>query len=216
MGIEGQPGFRSVGELLSVRSRANEAPTSYTSRWPSGVLKAANQPRHTPWAAAPYNIDALGFDQTVVGPGAGQRRQLNSTFDEIDPQAGRIDLGLPTVATNIPPATDDPFDNPYERQPLFSRADPRLATAGIANEYDEKLILANNFLNTVTNRSDVYAVWFTLAGFQRSDVEGLDTADPITPSVRRRFVMVVDRSNVTNRGTKPRILLMKEVPMPRE
>ena len=216
MGIEGQPGFRSVGELLSVRSRANETPTSYTSRWPSGALKAANQPRHTPWAAAPYNIDALGFDQTVVGPGAGQRRQLNSTFDEIDPQAGRIDLGLPTVATNIPPATDDPFDNPYERQPLFSRADPRLATAGIANEYDEKLILANNFLNTVTNRSDVYAVWFTLAGFQRSDVEGLDTADPITPSVRRRFVMVVDRSNVTNRGTKPRILLMKEVPMPRE
>jgi hypothetical protein len=47
-------------------------------------------------------------------------------------------------------------------------------------------------------------------------VEGLDTEDPITPSVRRRFVMVVDRSNVTTRGTKPRILLMKEVPLPRE
>jgi hypothetical protein len=214
MGVEGQPGFRTVGELLSVRSRENETPLVYTSRWPSGNVKPANQPRHTPWAAAPYNVDALGFDQTV-NP-AGNRLALNSTFDEIDPQAGRIDLGLPATPTDQAPKEDDPYDNPYERQPIASRNDPRLATAGIANEYDEKLILANNFLNTVTNRSDVYAVWFTLAGFQRSDVEGLDPTDPITPSVRRRFVMVVDRSNVTTRGTKPRILMMKEVPMPRE
>lgn len=231
MGLESQPGFRSVGELLSVRSRRNESvPTGsnpvYASRWPAGSPKPANEPRFTPWAAAPYNIDALGYDQSVVtvsSPPPGvpgvQRRALNSTFDEIDPQAGRIDLGLPVGApppTGFPPSEDDPFDNPYERQLLASRNDASQATAGIANEYDEKLILANNFLNTVTNRSDVYAVWFTLAGFQRSDVEGLDAGDPITPSVRRRFVMVVDRSNVTNRGTKPRILLMKEVPMPRE
>jgi hypothetical protein len=222
MGIESQPGFRSVGELLSVRSRENESlPTGtaprYTSRWPLGVWKQAFEPRHSPWAAAPYNIDALGYDQSILTTtDPFQRRELNSTFDEIDPQAGRIDRGVPTTPGDLAAREDDPFDNPYERRAFGERADARLAVSGMPNEYDEKLILANNFLNTVTTRSDVYAVWFTLAGFQKSDVEGLDASDPITPSVRRRFVMVVDRSNVATRGTKPRILLMKEVPMPRE
>ena len=35
----------------------------------------------------------------------------------------------------------------------------------------------------------------------------------MVPSIQRRFVMVVDRSNVVSEGDKPRILMMEEVPM---
>ncbi|GEM_PF-1789521 len=210
MGIGNQPGFRSVGEVLSARSRVNESvpatTPSFISRWPSATATLLSATRGTPWAAAPYNIDSLGYDRTLANvgtPPVATRLDLNSTFDEIDPQAGSFGT--------------TPFDDPYQLPaPDASRIDPTLATAGATNEFDEKLIAANNFLNTVTNRSDVFAVWFTLAGFQRSDVEGLSGTDPILPSVQRRFLMVVDRSNVVSKGTKPRILLMKEVPMPRE
>ena len=36
---------------------------------------------------------------------------------------------------------------------------------------------------------------------------------PMVPSIAKRYVMVVDRSNVVNRGDKPRVLMLKEVPM---
>jgi hypothetical protein len=35
----------------------------------------------------------------------------------------------------------------------------------------------------------------------------------LLPSIQRRFLMVIDRSNVTQLGEKPRIVLFKEVPM---
>ncbi|HYF13449.1 MAG TPA: hypothetical protein VD971_00095 [Phycisphaerales bacterium] len=85
---------------------------------------------------------------------------------------------------------------------------------GVANEYDEKLLVANAMLNTVTTRSDVFAVWFVIMGFQESDVMNLpDDETPMVPSIRRRFLMVLDRSNVYRRGEEPRVLLFKEVPI---
>jgi hypothetical protein len=50
-------------------------------------------------------------------------------------------------------------------------------------------------------------------GYQQSDVENLGPADVLTPTIARRFVMVVDRSNVVKTGDKPRVLLFKEVPV---
>jgi hypothetical protein len=68
-------------------------------------------------------------------------------------------------------------------------------------------------LNTLTVRSDVFACWFVIQGYLPSDVEGLSDNEPMVPSIQRRYVMVVDRSNVRSRADKPRILLLKEVPM---
>ncbi|QYU67765.1 hypothetical protein J4558_23220 [Leptolyngbya sp. 15MV] len=51
-----------------------------------------------------------------------------------------------------------------------------------------------------------------LHGYQKSDTENLRLTDPLTPSVAKRFVMVVDRSNVTRRGERPRIVLFAELP----
>lgn len=84
---------------------------------------------------------------------------------------------------------------------------------GIADDYDEQLALFNGVANTVTVRSDVYAIWFVMHGYAREDVEGLRPDDPMTPSVARRYLMVVDRSNVRRAGDKPKVLLFDELPL---
>ena len=59
----------------------------------------------------------------------------------------------------------------------------------------------------------IFAVWFVVHGYQRDDVEGLRPKDPLVPTVAKRFLMVVDRSNVQRLGDKPRILMLQELPM---
>ncbi len=83
----------------------------------------------------------------------------------------------------------------------------------IADDYDEQLALFNGVANTVSVRSDVYAIWFVMHGYAREDVEGLRPDDPMTPSVARRYLMVVDRSNVRRAGDKPKVLLFDELPL---
>lgn len=78
--------------------------------------------------------------------------------------------------------------------------------------FAERLEVAASATNSLTTRSDTFAVWFVVRGYRESDVKGLNDNDPMVPSVQRRFVMVVDRSNVVKYGQKPRILLLKEVP----
>ncbi len=87
-----------------------------------------------------------------------------------------------------------------------------LATTA-SNTYAEKLQNLAAVSNIVTNRSDLFAVWFVVQGYQRSDVEGLDDNTPMVPSIQRRFFMVIDRSEVVKQGQKPRIVLMRELPM---
>ncbi|MEQ9095139.1 MAG: hypothetical protein RIE32_02630 [Phycisphaerales bacterium] len=84
---------------------------------------------------------------------------------------------------------------------------------GIADDYDEQLALYNGVANSVTVRSDVYAIWFVMHGYAREDVEGLRPDDPMVPSVSRRYLIVVDRSNVRRAGDKPRVLLFDELPL---
>ncbi len=65
-------------------------------------------------------------------------------------------------------------------------------------------------LSTTDVRSDTFAVWFVVHGYQESDVADLRPDDPLVPSFARRFIMVVDRSIVTERWHRPRILMMLE------
>lgn len=83
---------------------------------------------------------------------------------------------------------------------------------GLIDEYSERFAIANGVLNTLTVRSDYFAVWFVIHGYRDEDVKGLGNDEPLIPSVARRFLMVVDRSNVTTRGDEPQVLLFKEVP----
>jgi hypothetical protein len=83
----------------------------------------------------------------------------------------------------------------------------------ITDDWSEKLIAAAAIGDTATVSSDIYAVYFVLQGYQRSDCEDLGPTDPLVPSVAKRFLMVLDRSQVTRKGEKPRVLLMTELPM---
>jgi hypothetical protein len=105
---------------------------------------------------------------------------------------------------------------PYQRESFAN-----LRPGSVSDEYEEQMLIANALLNNVSVRSDVFAVYFVLHGYRPSDVEGLtrDVTDPagsfgapMVPTLNRRFVMVVDRSGVTEPGDQPRILLFDELP----
>jgi hypothetical protein len=81
------------------------------------------------------------------------------------------------------------------------------------DDYAEKLAMASGVLNMVSVRSDFYAVWFVVQGYRESDVANLRPEDPLIPSIQKRYMMVVDRSNVIEPGDKPKIVLLKEVPL---
>jgi hypothetical protein len=87
------------------------------------------------------------------------------------------------------------------------------ASDQISDDYDEKLSIANAILNSITVRSDVFCVWFVVNGYTPEDVQ-VDDGFPLVPSIARRYVMVVDRSNVDSPTTKPKIVMLREVPMP--
>lgn len=82
----------------------------------------------------------------------------------------------------------------------------------LKDAFAERLAVAASATSALSTRSDFFAVWFIVRGYRESDVKGLADSDPMVPSVQRRFVMVVDRSNVVKYGQRPRVLLLKEVP----
>lgn len=84
--------------------------------------------------------------------------------------------------------------------------------SAIKDDYSQRLAIADAVLNSISTRSDVFAVWFIVRGYLPTDVNGLGIEDPMIPTLERRYVMVVDRSGVTAKGQKPRILLFEEVP----
>jgi hypothetical protein len=83
----------------------------------------------------------------------------------------------------------------------------------LTDEYEERLALTNALLGSVSVRSDTFAVWMVVQGFRQSDVESLRTGDPLVPSFAKRYLMVLDRSNVVDGGQAPRVLLFREVPL---
>lgn len=83
----------------------------------------------------------------------------------------------------------------------------------IPDDHDEQYALLNAVIGSVSTRSDYFAVWFVVHGYQRSDVETLTPNDPLVPTVARRYLMIVDRSNVVRLGDRPRILVLRELPM---
>jgi len=83
----------------------------------------------------------------------------------------------------------------------------------ITDDLDEQLAILNAAANSVTVGSDLFAVWILMHGYAPGDVEGLEPEDVMTPSVARRFLLVLDRSNVVNPGDLPEIVLFIERPL---
>src|SRR5262249_2489639 len=80
----------------------------------------------------------------------------------------------------------------------------------VRDDYVEKLAIAAAAMNSISVRSDVFCVYFLIHGYLPADVQGLGPSDPMTPSIAKRYMMIVDRSNVIKSSDKPRILLFQE------
>ncbi|MCA9288746.1 MAG: hypothetical protein KDA05_09195 [Phycisphaerales bacterium] len=107
----------------------------------------------------------------------------------------------------------------FDQQPMNALGlDPVFRPAGmngtdrLVDEVDERYAIYNSIANCITVRSDTYVAWFVLHGYREQDCIGLGPDDPLLPSVARRFMMVIDRSNVVAPGDKPRVLIFREVP----
>lgn len=165
-------------------------------------------------------------------------RQVVTGIDGLREHQGLLSVGEMLAADTLPPVGPVLGPSTYARPHMIRRlgqdgssvgidgVDPVRYTAGgavdsavgtrddgIADDYDEQLALFNGVANTVSVRSDVYAIWFVMHGYAQEDVEGLRPDDPMTPSVARRYLMVVDRSNVRRAGDKPKVLLFDELPL---
>jgi hypothetical protein len=84
---------------------------------------------------------------------------------------------------------------------------------GVPDSPSSANAIAAAVLNTISVRSDLFCVWFVVNSYTAADCEGLRPEDPLVPSSAKRYVMVVDRSNVVSSADKPRILMLQEVPL---
>lgn len=135
-----------------------------------------------------------------------------------DPQLAKsLPIGADYLAYNLDPATGNEVDTSLASMSRFraklTPGDGNVVSPNLPNGYDEKLALVGSFANTVTTRSDYYAAWFVIHGYREEDTTNLvDNTQALIPSVQRRYLMILDRSEVTQLGQKPKVLLLKEVP----
>jgi hypothetical protein len=155
---------------------------------------------------------ASGVDGIREQPGLGAVGELQAARDLQYPSQGALGsdnphdidrLGRDGVSINEPGIEGVLYDGNGDGV----RASPD----GVIDDIDETLALTGAILNSASVRSDYFGVWFVLHGYQRSDLEGLGSDDPILPSIARRYFMVVDRSTVVRRGDMPRILVLREL-----
>lgn len=89
----------------------------------------------------------------------------------------------------------------------------KVAGDSIPGDYMEKLTPIAAISNIATTRSDYFAVWFVIHGYTQDDVTGLAPTDPTSPSIARRFLMVL---GPLQRGQRqpaaPEVVLFREVP----
>lgn len=223
-----------VATLLSYRDK--------TRMLPRVSPPAANDvsfvgPTNVPEIPGYYNTDPNAPVKELYGRGRDPANAANSPtgIDGIRENPGFMTKGellavrdLQAVTPGTP--TPSPFDMDklgFDHDPVNKPGQGSINKAGvdsvrylnnaeddqIQDDYDEKLAIANGVMNSVSVRSDIFAATFIVHGYQKSDTQGLTDKDPLVPSVARRYLMIVDRSNVVRTGDKPRILVFKELPL---
>jgi hypothetical protein len=204
------PGFSSPGELIAARFRSDLDDVFDSRRMP-----------FTGAEVAPNQLDYLGRDTRQANPIALKTYE----FGNNTPQAFR------TLLESRLYADYNPFTNStYNRNKVYFGDE-------IGNDYDEQLVLTSQLMNLVTTRSDLFAVWFIVRGYTEADVSNLrgdvntigdPSADPMLPSLEKRYLMIVDRSKVgtwidrngdgieqeeSEIVSEPEIVLLREIPM---
>jgi hypothetical protein len=109
--------------------------------------------------------------------------------------------------------------NQPDRSLLRSLADPvevdeflREEGDPAAGDLEEARMLFSGASNLVTTTSDMFTVYFRVRGFRPRADGVLDATDPDAVISDRRYVMLVDRSQVETPTDSPRIVFLQEVP----
>ncbi len=149
----------------------------------------------------PDSIDFLGWDNDSGAAGGNARGMGGQKITFTAPKGGNVTVNAINSGRMYgkPGSTGSPV--------------PKELLSGVANSPDERLAVFNAIANSISVSSDYYACWFVLHGYKRSDVETLKDTDPLVPSVARRYLMIIDRSNVKSQTDRPRIVVFKELPV---
>ena len=194
-------GIKSLGELAAINVPSKIAPS--TLRYPiqdhNGLFRFGERDQvftSSTTYTNPANLPpgTLG-NARVAQRIAYQPSILSSRFYNLDTILG----GIPD---KVAPQVNGNSSAPYYA----------LGGNELPGGYQEKLAIVNALTNTVSVRSDVFTVYFVIHGYNPDDCD-VEPGQPLVPSVAKRFVMVVDRSSVLSPTDKPRILMLKEVPM---
>jgi hypothetical protein len=230
-GLREQLGLRSVGELLAVNwrrvSETNNAVA--TQRFdPELSVQRLGIPRqlnlgtmtdyvlnHPSIVPSRYYRKAPLLNTSPAPTGSNH----DNSYPEV-PRAGEATQGDRTARAKI---REGQTANTRETVPTLdggSQEVDALEGPDFPNSYSGKLAIANATLNTTTVRSDVFIAYFIVQGYLPEDTIVNDDptngpVEPMVPSLQKRYVMVVDRSNVVKVGDRPKILFLKELPMSR-
>jgi hypothetical protein len=216
--------------LIAYRDRLNPAPRG-RSRFPN--FNFGFQPDFSDINNIEFFTQNLFVENDVTGVNPPRSRSTVTGIDGLRGAPGFASLGEMMAVTIEPTATwanadayrnltmtnlasdgrnlgvDGTGENTVSIDPKFSNRQSGV----VIDDYAERLALLAGVANMTTVRSDYYAAWFVLQGYQNSDVAALRPEDPLVPSFKKRYLMVIDRSNVVEPGDAPRIVLFREVPL---
>jgi|GEM_PF-1509601 len=184
-GLRETPGFATVGEVLAVTVRPFDAPETPDN----GTIPREGRDPATPDLAAEDALYDFNSHNLMTGMGAdGERLKAAKPYYAND--------NVDEYASYDPSIYEDLKD-----------------TDSVIDEQDERIAAAAAITNMIDVRSDTYAVWFVLQAYRPEDVSDLRPEDPLIPTFQRRYLMVIDRSNVVSENDEPKILVFTEVPL---
>jgi hypothetical protein len=195
----GERGFASIGEVLLLnRPGADLFDNAAT---PTRILEPGNGWRVDFAGRTPYRSD--DFLQS-----GGQI--LNDTTDgnPTPPVVGGLVrdssnavVGGAHVSTDLTDVREFP-DN-YLSRTIDDR---------VGGDAEEANLLFAGASNLITTRSDVFTVYFKIRSFKQRPDGVWDATDPESIVDERRYVMLVDRSEVNAPSDRPRILYLEKLP----
>jgi len=94
-----------------------------------------------------------------------------------------------------------------------SQGDIELLQDPAGGDLEDANLLLAGAANLISTRSDTFVAHFRVRSFKQNSETGLwDATDPRFIVDERRFVMLIDRSNVDEPGQAPDILFLEEAP----
>jgi len=197
----GERGFADIGELLQMdRGGRRDYPTPGIDALRGNDLNAIGTPQQVEdqLRAIRYLEDAWRIGWAAREP---FRQPSGGWLDTYHGTRLSIDVNQPdrTLLRSLAASPDvDEF--------LRQEGDPA------AGDLEEQRMLFSGASNLITTTSDMFTVYFRVRAFRPRDDGVLDATDLDAVASDRRYVMLVDRSQVNTPIDAPRIVFLQEVP----